>query len=118
MFLIYMIHMLTFVSVFYTANQLKHISKELILFAGNYLLAIILQLFKQQINECVTSGGENTKSDCIIFEYIQLLVCNILINIISFEAVHTITVNICVNLVAVKDMCHKELLLLSFISEM
>lgn len=37
MFLIYMIHMLTFVSVF-TANQLKHISKELILFAGNYLL--------------------------------------------------------------------------------
>lgn len=48
----------------------------------------------------------------------QLLVCNILINIISFEAVHTITVNIFVNLVAVNDMCHKELLLLSFISEM
>ena len=39
MFLIYMIHMLTFVSVFYIANQLKHISKELILFASNYLLS-------------------------------------------------------------------------------
>lgn len=39
MFLIYMFNMLTFVSVFYIANQLKHISKEPILFAGNYLLS-------------------------------------------------------------------------------
>lgn len=52
-----------------------------------------------------------------MFEYMQLLVCYILINIISFETVLTITVNICVNLVAVKDMCSKELLFLPFISK-
>ena len=47
----------------------------------------------------------------------QLLVCYILINIISFETVLTISVNICVNLVAVNDMCSKELLFLPFISK-
>lgn len=39
MLLIYKLHMLTFVSVFYIANQLEYISKEPILFAGNYLLS-------------------------------------------------------------------------------
>lgn len=39
MFLIYMLDMLAFVSFFYIANQLEYISKEPILFAGNYLLS-------------------------------------------------------------------------------
>lgn len=68
------------------------------------ILAIILQLFTQQMNGCLTSGEENTKSDGMIFEYMQLLACYILINIISFETVLVITVNICVNLVAVNDV--------------
>lgn len=45
----------------------------------------------------------------MMFEYMQLLVCYILINIISFETVLTITVNTCVNLVAVNDMCNEDL---------
>lgn len=69
------------------------------------------------MNECLTSGEENTKSDGMMFEYMQLLVCYILINIISFETVLTITVNICVNLVAVNDMCSKDLLFLSLKSK-
>lgn len=56
------------------------------------------------MNDCLTSGKENTKSDGMIFEYMQLLACYILINIISFETVLVITVNICVNLVAVNDV--------------
>lgn len=111
-----MLSMLTFISVFYIANQLEHISKEPILFAGNNLLAIILQLFKQQMNECFTSK-ENTKNDGMMFEYMQLLVCYILINIISFETVLLITVNICVNLAAVNDMCSKDMLFLSPVSK-
>lgn len=39
MFLIYILNMLTFVSVFYIANQLEYISTEPILFADNYLLS-------------------------------------------------------------------------------
>lgn len=39
MSLIYMLNMLTFISVFYIANQLEHISKEPILLAGNNLLS-------------------------------------------------------------------------------
>lgn len=62
------------------------------------------------MNERLTSGEQNTESDSMMFEYMQLLVCYILINIISFETVLTITVNICVNLVAVNDMCSKDLL--------
>lgn len=46
----------------------------------------------------------------MMFEYMQLLVCYILINIISFEIVLTIAVNTCVNLVAVNDICNKDLL--------
>lgn len=50
------------------------------------------------------------RSDGIMFEYMQLLVCYILINIMSLETVLTITVNTYVNLVAVNDMCNKALL--------
>lgn len=57
------------------------------------------------------------KNDGIMFEYTQLLVCYILINIISLETVLTVTVNICANLVAVNDMCSKELLFLPFTSK-
>lgn len=64
------------------------------------------------MNECLTSK-ENTKSEGMMFEYMQLLVCYILINIISFETVPIITVNICVNLVAFNDMCSKDMLFLS-----
>lgn len=64
----------------------------------------------QATNECLTSGEENTKSDGIMFEYMQLLVCYILINIISLENILTMTVNTRVNLVAVNDMCNKDLL--------
>lgn len=39
MVLIYMLNMLTFVTFSYIANQLEYISKEPILFAGNYLLS-------------------------------------------------------------------------------
>lgn len=45
-----------------------------------------------------------------MFEYMQLLVCYILINIISLENILTMTVNTHVNLVAVNDMCNKDLL--------
>lgn len=69
------------------------------------------------MNECLPSGEENTKSDGMMFEYMQLLVCYILINIISLETVLTITVNICVNLVAVNDICSKDLLSLPLISK-
>lgn len=57
------------------------------------------------------------KNDGIMFEYTQLLVCYILINIISLETVLTVTVNICANLVAVNDMYSKELLFLPFTSK-
>lgn len=69
------------------------------------------------MNECLPSGEENTKSDGMMFEYMQLLVRYILINIISLEIVLTITVNICVSLVAVNDICSKDLLSLPLISK-
>lgn len=69
------------------------------------------------MNECLTSGEENTKSDGMMSEYMPLLVCYILISIISFEMVLTVTVNICVNSVAVNDMCSKDLLFLSLTSK-
>lgn len=47
----------------------------------------------------------------MMFEYTQLQLCYILINIISYEAVLTIAVDTCGSLVAVNDMCNKNVFL-------
>lgn len=47
----------------------------------------------------------------MMFEYTQLWLCYILINIISYKAVLTIAVDTCGSLVAVNDMYNKNVFL-------